>query len=208
MSSNPIYGFKPTYLYIKRHSVTGKLYFGKTIKDPETYKGSGTNWSRHIKKHGVEHIETLWYCLFLDQESITEFALNFSKQENIVESKDWLNLQDENGIDGAPIGIKRNIEQRLKISQSRKSSQACKESSAANFRKAAKMNMGKSGPNKGKKFSAEYKQKLSIIQRSKEWKDVTCPHCNKTGGQTAMKRWHFNNCKMRYSLSKSSSGPF
>jgi hypothetical protein len=25
---------------------------------------------------------------------------------------------------------------------------------------------------------------------------LTCPHCNKTGGNT-MKRWHFNNCKFR-----------
>ena len=24
---------------------------------------------------------------------------------------------------------------------------------------------------------------------------VTCPHCGKTGGLTAMPRWHFNNCK-------------
>lgn len=24
---------------------------------------------------------------------------------------------------------------------------------------------------------------------------VTCPHCNKPGGTSGMKRWHFNNCK-------------
>lgn len=26
---------------------------------------------------------------------------------------------------------------------------------------------------------------------------ATCPHCNKTGGQTGMKKWHFDNCKLR-----------
>jgi predicted GIY-YIG superfamily endonuclease len=26
-------------------------------------------------------------------------------------------------------------------------------------------------------------------------KKITCPHCGKTGGETSMKRWHFNNCK-------------
>ena len=26
-------------------------------------------------------------------------------------------------------------------------------------------------------------------------KTVKCPHCNKSGGATAMGRWHFNNCK-------------
>lgn len=55
---------------------------------------------RHIEKHGTEHVETLWYCLFLDKESCTEFALKFSDQQNIVESEDWLNLKPENGLDG------------------------------------------------------------------------------------------------------------
>lgn len=27
-------------------------------------------------------------------------------------------------------------------------------------------------------------------------KTIVCPHCNKSGGQGAMKRWHMNNCKL------------
>lgn len=90
----------PTFLYIKKHSVTGLLYFGKTTKDPEKYSGSGKHWLSHIKKHGKEHIITLWYCLFLDKESLTSFAINFSKQNNIVKSNLWANLTEENGLDG------------------------------------------------------------------------------------------------------------
>lgn len=26
---------------------------------------------------------------------------------------------------------------------------------------------------------------------------VKCPHCNKSGGEGAMQRWHFDNCKIR-----------
>ena len=42
--------------------------------------------------------------------------------------------------------------------------------------------------------------------RTKKWKTgysdkpkekITCPHCNKTGGKPAMKRYHFDNCKQR-----------
>lgn len=95
--------FKPTYLYIKQHSVTGKLYFGKTFRDPEKYKGSGTHWLRHIKKHGKEHVVTLWYCLFYDKEELTKFAIQFSEQQNIVKSDDWLNLIEENGLSSTPI---------------------------------------------------------------------------------------------------------
>ena len=97
--------FKPTYLYIKQHAVTGKLYFGKTTKsNPETYLGSGKHWKSHIKVHGNQFVITRWFCLFIDQESCTEFALNFSKQQNIVESSNWLNLKPENGLDGAITG--------------------------------------------------------------------------------------------------------
>ena len=105
--------FKPTYLYIKQHTITGKLYFGKMTSNrhttPETYLGSGTYWKRHIKKHGTSHIVTLWYCLFLEQASCTEFAILFSKQQNITNSLDWLNLREENGLDGQPAGHKIQI---------------------------------------------------------------------------------------------------
>lgn len=107
MSSTSIYTFKPTYLYIKQHTITGKLYFGKTSKPwpwVESYLGSGHHWLRHINKHGIEHVITLWYCLFLDKDSITEFALMCSKNWDIVNSKEWLNLSEENGLDGGTTG--------------------------------------------------------------------------------------------------------
>lgn len=108
--------FTPTYLYIKQHSITAKLYFGKTVKDPEVYKGSGSRWTSHIKKHGKEHVETLWYSLFTDQESCTAFALLFSEQQRIVESSDWLNLIPENGIDGWYPGTNRSEETKQRMS--------------------------------------------------------------------------------------------
>ena len=44
--------FKPTYLYIKQHSITGKLYLGKTTKQNLIkYTGSGKYWLRHLKVH-------------------------------------------------------------------------------------------------------------------------------------------------------------
>lgn len=95
--------FKPTFLYIKRHIVTGILYFGKTVKNPEKYKGSGVHWKRILKKHGSE-VETLWYCLFLDINECSNFALKFSEINNIVSDPRWANLIPEDGINGAPVG--------------------------------------------------------------------------------------------------------
>lgn len=105
--------FIPTFLYIKQHSVTGKMYFGKTKYNPETYLGSGTYWLRHINKHGVNHVVTLWYCLFPDEDECVKFALNFSTQHSITESDKWANLKPENGLDGGP----HSDETRLNISR-------------------------------------------------------------------------------------------
>jgi hypothetical protein len=117
---------RPTFLYIKQHSQTGLLYLGKTVRDPLTYQGSGTYWKRHIKEHGNK-IETLWYCLFLDQEMLTQFATALSSMYNVVFSlnenkkKIWANEKPEDGLDGGNMkgvnkGIKRSDEFKLQMS--------------------------------------------------------------------------------------------
>jgi hypothetical protein len=91
--------FKPTFLYVKHHAITGMLYFGKTVKkNPLTYNGSGLYWKLHLETHGLEHVETLWYCLFHDKEECTKFALMFSEQQDIVNSNQWANLIIEDGV--------------------------------------------------------------------------------------------------------------
>ena len=90
----------PTYLYIKQHSITKKCYFGKTVKDPRAYMGSGKHWKTHIRVHGKQFVETLWCHLFTDREYIERVALMFSAQQDIVNSDKWLNQKPENGLDG------------------------------------------------------------------------------------------------------------
>lgn len=107
------------YLYIKQHSITGLKYFGKTTKkNPFLYNGSGKYWKNHINKHSKEYIVTLDVYGFDDQELCTEFALNFSLENNIIQSSKWTNLREENGIDGAPKGFNMSYETKNKISKS------------------------------------------------------------------------------------------
>lgn len=95
--------YRPTYLYVKRHSITGLRYFGKTTKhDPYSYKGSGKRWLNHIKKHGTQYVETLWVKLFSDEAELVSFAKQFSTENDIVESTSWANLCIETGLDGGP----------------------------------------------------------------------------------------------------------
>lgn len=44
-------------------------------------------------------------------------------------------------------------------------------------------------------FSDEANAKRADKMRGYVHKKLQCPHCGETGGQTALKRWHFDNCK-------------
>jgi hypothetical protein len=92
--------FKPTFLYIKQHAVTGKLYFGKTTRNVEKYTGSGIHWGRHISLHGKDKVVTLWYCLFIDIQTLYDTAVKMSEIMDIVASNDFLNFKPETGLDG------------------------------------------------------------------------------------------------------------
>jgi hypothetical protein len=114
---------KPTYLYIKKHSITGLKYFGKTTqKDPYAYIGSGTYWRAHVKKYGRQHIITEWVSEpFTNKDLLVEYASNMSNELNIVKSNEWANLVNEDGIAGIPYGTKlptKTQQHRNKLSNS------------------------------------------------------------------------------------------
>jgi hypothetical protein len=96
--------FEPTRLAIKE--LAGKKYFCKSGReDIVKYTGSGVNWLKRVKKYGKQNINTLWvsdwyYC----PHEIQEAALQFSKENQIVESESWANMKPENGIDGNTSG--------------------------------------------------------------------------------------------------------
>lgn len=206
--------YKPTYLYIKKHNITGLLYFGKTTKkDPVSYLGSGKRWIRHLNKHGKD-ISTVWYELFSDSKLLTEFALFFSEFNNIVKSVDWANLRAENGLDGGSIrGRKNTKESKHRMSGSAKLRKPTQETKDKISKKL-----------KGKIVSAETREKLSTAKQNvsretrqkqrdvwtKEKRDlqsarsvtmnanrdkIVCPHCNTVGlHRGMMTKYHFDNC--------------
>ncbi len=217
MSSDLIYSadvFAPTYLYIKQHTITGKLYFGKSTRNEEgmrKYAGSGKYWKDHIKKHGKQHVITLWYQLFLNKEDMISFATQFSKQENIVASDMWANLRDETGVDGFPKGVKHKPwtnERRLAHSIQKKGKPShCKGKSYEEIYgkdRAGQLKKAHSQAITGKSQSIEARAKNSAAHK-KPQTQVTCPHCGKTGGISLMKRYHYDHCKSRYKTNSKSS---
>jgi len=107
-------------LYVKIHKVTGLKYFGKTVKDPHKYKGSGKYWKRHLQKHGND-VATIIVGEYLEVSDLLKLhALNFSTLHDIVRSKEWANLINENGTDGNCPGTVFSQETRNKISAANK----------------------------------------------------------------------------------------
>lgn len=163
--------FQPTYLCIKRHSVTGLSYLCKTTKSYEQmlkYCGSGRPyWSNHLKEHKKEYIETPWFCLFYEKEEIEKFALMCSEQWDIVNSDLWANLKPENGTEGygGTLGKKfpnrkksgpQSIEHRTNISSSMKNKPAHnkgKPMPAGFSEKVSKLRKGRTLKSKGKPWS-------------------------------------------------------
>ena len=56
-----------------------------------------------------------------------------------------------------------------------------------------KDNISKAG--KGKPKSQAMKDNLSKARKGKPQTKITCPHCGRTGGNSNMIRYHFDNCK-------------
>jgi hypothetical protein len=107
------------YLYVKTHNVTGLQYFGKTErKDPMKYLGSGKYWLRHLKSHGAD-ITTEIVASFDDREEASQYAIEFSKTHNIVESGEWANLMYETVKDGV-FGYSHTEDTKRRFSESSK----------------------------------------------------------------------------------------
>jgi hypothetical protein len=88
------------YLYVKTHNKTGLKYLGQTSSsNPYTYRGSGTRWLNHLKKHGND-VSTKILIESEDKSIIKENGIEYSKYYNVVESQDWANLKLEEGDGG------------------------------------------------------------------------------------------------------------
>ena len=191
--------FKPTYLYIKQHKITGLLYLGITTGNEqyllERYNGSGEYWKRHIKKHGKQ-IDTIWYCLFTEKDELVKCALLCSELWNIVNAKNdsgkklWANEKPENGTSGGCLkgrSIGKGISKNKGVPQS---PEHAAKTAAKKGNAYGKANKGKPAHNKGELWSDEVKAKMR-----KPKVKVTCPHCSKIGGSNNMYRYHFDKCK-------------
>jgi len=192
--------FKPTYLYIKQHNKTGLKYFGKTaVSDPIKYKGSGKYWKLHIKKHG-EDVSTIWYKLFENMQELIEYAITFSKENNIVESTEWANLKIEDGADGGGLGNggkNKGKKMPLQTAEHRAKNAAAQigntRAKALKGRKQDRQHvLNRSAAMVGKNTGPQNPDHIA-----KRFPKKVCQYCEISFTPTNFKRWHGDNCKRK-----------
>lgn len=198
------------YLCVKTHNITGLKYLCQTKRNPMTYNGSGRFWRQHLTEHGKEHTtEILKECE--NKEQLRHWGIHYSLLWNVVKSNEWANLKIEAG-DGGEL----TAEIKEKIKQANLKRAPTSEATRAKLRAAAKRRKGFTpegrqkvvDSNKNRVWTAEMKEKLrkhnlgkpNTSQKGKPQSKLTCPHCGKTGGISAIKHWHFDNCKLAVSL--------
>jgi len=206
------------YLYLKIHNLTNKKYVGITKNNPFNYKGSGKIWKEHLQKYGND-ITTHIIFESENKKDLCIFARNFSKINNIVESEEYLNLIPETG--GGLGGRVYNIteETKIKMSESAKKRKdlygelnpSKREEVKQKISESIKKYYGEKHFMFGKKHTEQTKMKISqsikIHKKTDEhcknislglknkFKNLQCPHCNKIGSGTNMRRYHFDKCK-------------
>jgi hypothetical protein len=94
------------------------------------------------------------------------------------------------------LGKIRSEETKRKMSESQKAIER-KPHSEETKQKMSESRRGMTGTMLGKQHSEETKQKMSEshIGKTIVQQKIKCPHCDKEGGASNMKRYHFNNCK-------------
>ncbi len=196
-------------IYKSVNTKTGKVYIGFDSKWPNrlrihksTSKNQDSKFYRAIRKYGWDNFE--WSVIYQSKDK--QHTLKTMETYFITEYNSMKNGYNSTlGGDGT-LGRKRTTEERIKQSLSTKG--IPRPHTPEHNKKIGDANRGK----KRKPLSDEVKLKISQAtkgiprpmseQHKKNLKchqnnliKLTCPHCNKMGQLTNMKRWHFDNCK-------------
>ena len=132
-----------------------------------------------------------------DISDIKRKGLEMSRKHNIVESEEWANLMEENGIGGVTsTSFKPGNEPWCK---------GKKLDSVSEKRKEYWRKWREKNPDYKSNWKINKRTKKGITEETREvWKKsvtktnksiIECPHCKKTGNPGNMKRWHFDKCR-------------
>ena len=200
--NNVMKNIKSTSLYIKQHNKTRLKYFGKTIQNNvEKYKGSGLYWSEHLKIHGND-VSTVWTKTFDDEQQLTEFAITFSEENNIVNSNEWANLKPENGLAGATpghtYGKANKGKKRGPLSESHRANVSAGLKGNTNAKGVTGYTQSQDHINKRMEAHRGVKKGPQTVEHiASRFEKKQCEYCKGHFSPTNHTRWHGDNCKQK-----------
>jgi hypothetical protein len=194
------------YLYEIKNLINGKIYIGvhKTKNMNDEYMGSGKIIRHAIQKYGVENFTKTILETFNNSEEM------FIREKEIVTEEflkrpDVYNLRrgghggfdyiNQNGLSDRTGSVLTEL-QKKNVSEGKKKSITPEHRMEQSDRlKGNKIGIG----NRGNRMprTSEHKENIKNSLSGFKHEIVRCPHCGKEGAQNAMKRWHFDNCKMK-----------
>lgn len=199
---------------IERHD--GKFYIGVHSTDDlnDGYFGSGKLLFHSIKKHGkenhilkiVEHVASRSAAFQLEAQMVSEETLKDPKCMNMRPGGLYATMTEEikRKISATKSGVKMSDAARLAMSNAGKG----KRKSDAHRAAISAAHKGKVGHSPsantreklrharlGTTLSEETCKRMSESMRGLKRKVLICPHCGKSGGDSNMRRYHFDKCK-------------
>lgn len=194
-------------IYKTTNKLDGKYYIGChcTTDENDEYLGSGKHLVSAIKKYGKDNFVKEILHIFENKQDMFDKERELVNEE-FVKNPITYNLKlggsgGNSGIVGAFTGRKHSENTKEKQRQA-----SLKQIFSTDTRKKlSENNWARKDPIKHKEHvininknipkSQSHKEKLREKNLGIKHKTVSCPHCGKEGGERAIKRWHFANCK-------------
>ncbi|HET8688594.1 MAG TPA: hypothetical protein VFM18_18425 [Methanosarcina sp.] len=213
----------PNYIpYDKHHIVPECFFINRSRKgQPGWIEGNPEEQTNKVVLTPREHFICHWLLTKMTKgqgKALMVYALNGFKRSNNsvpyetkITSRVYENLKKEfSRIHSERLtGKKQSIESNIKRSMAMKGKLFSEEhrtniSTALTGKIRSEIHCANlSAALKGKKLgpqSIEHKTARANALRGVPKAQITCPHCNKTGGISPMTRWHFDNCKQKDQL--------
>jgi hypothetical protein len=199
------------FIYKTTNLLSGKYYIGMHSTDSleDGYLGSGRRLRYSINKYGKQNHkrEIIEFCKSRKELKSREIEI---VNLNEIAKKDCINIRVGGGSEGNGHfhgGYKLSDETREKMSKTRKG--IVQYEMTDEIRKKISNTLKKNYqngyiPNMTGCHTKESRKKISDSNKGRiPWnkgkpnKQVTCPHCKKTGGAGAMHLHHFDKCKTK-----------
>lgn len=190
-------------IYKSTCSVTGKCYIGFDSKWPRrkiihksNYPKVNFKFYNAIRKYGWDNF--VWEVIY--QSTERDHTLKVMEPYFIIEYNSFDNGYNTTLGGEGVFGLSRiqSEEEKLKRSLSLKGNKNGCGNKGKILSEERKISLRKPRVNPVKPLTQEHKDNISKSHKGRIVKRITCPYCNKTGGISSMKQWHFDRCKYKY----------